>query len=85
MVKNKQLISIATQIGKLIIEPINRNHGKSPRIPRSCRKGQVSNTKGTMTFWSCRQFGIRERFQDGVHGEERVAAMEISNDGNFGK
>ncbi|KAB8295231.1 hypothetical protein EYC80_007147 [Monilinia laxa] len=28
--------------------PINRNHGKGSRIPRSCRKGQVSNTKGTI-------------------------------------
>jgi len=30
--------------------PIIRNHGKGPRIPRSCRKGQVSDTKGTIYF-----------------------------------
>ena len=30
--------------------PINRNHGKSPRIPSPCWKGQVSDTKGTIIF-----------------------------------
>merc|ERR1712225_122343 len=30
-------------------KPINRNHGKGPRIPRSCRKGQVSDSKGWAT------------------------------------
>ena len=43
--------------------PINRNHGKSPRIPRPCRKGQVSDTKGTIIVyvleWNANKMGLR--------------------------
>lgn len=47
--------------------PINRNHGKGPRIPRPCRKGQVSDTKGTIFhFWD----GLNVRWGVWIRGRE---------------